>query len=133
MALDLDLIEALAKQATPGPWERSEYDQGIETENWIFGQNKDGSISTRHSGKLSVLRDFTGRRKRLNEDLDYIAHMHPGRALELVAEVRRLSAAYDAMVEWAAECECDAHGGWVAGCGQCVPCRAKQEIARWQK
>ena len=92
--MDLDKIEELARAATPGPWE---HERGY-----------DGHVREIHPIDCSVLDDTNDHmcpgNKNANADAAYIAHLHPGTALELVAEVRRLRAmverAYVYVEDW---------------------------------
>ena len=45
---------------------------GVETDQLLLTTNKDGSMSKRHSGRLPIFLDSTGRRKRLDEDVAFI-------------------------------------------------------------
>lgn len=68
----LERLEQLEKAATPGPWVRG--GRGLHSEQLVASFNKDGSLSSRHSGDhLPVFWDSTGRKKRYSEDCDLIA------------------------------------------------------------
>ena len=76
--VELSALEALANAASPGPWDirgKSLTLHGPATPPYQYGPFVVG---------------FTDNDATRGEDLDYIAAMHPGTTLGLIAEVKRL-------------------------------------------
>ena len=121
---ELVQLEALAKAATPGPWGVLSSPlaslggelPGTEREEYHI------STSWEWPGEKVVSRAYRGWATRPNgvhlskDDAAYIAAMHPGTALGLVAEVRRLRGIAESCDAWKWECEqCNAENRGLRG------------------
>lgn len=75
MPFDLTELKRLHEAATRGPWRVDNLGDSIETAEEVMSVNKDGTASKWHSGVLPIVRDYTGRKKRISEDLALIVKL----------------------------------------------------------
>lgn len=102
-AVDLDKLEALAKAATPGPWERGD---GKLNGNdlMVYGEDYAGAAIV----EMRSDANFTPRERRI-QNLDFIAAANPATVLSLIAQARAAAPSLLSADELAAFnrfCEC---------------------------
>ena len=79
-ALDLDRLEQIAREATPGPWILDYLDSG---EHGIFAEDDNPDFGSLGAGSAQVAGWLTAR------NADYIYALQPDTALSLIALARR--------------------------------------------
>ena len=100
---ELAALEALANAATPGPWHESPCSNG----GALLKRGTD--VGPERHGQSSVQIVPAS-------DAAYIAAMHPGTVLGLIAEVRRLRGIAESCDAWKWECEqCNAENRGLRG------------------
>ncbi len=92
MIVDIEKLEALAKAATPGPWERSE---GNEVS--VSYEGDEAYCCWEEAGPAQV----AGGTEQSRADADFIAAANPAAVLELIAEIEVLR---KSRTDWQAEC-----------------------------
>lgn len=81
--IELDVLEALAKEATPGPWV-SEEAFGGKHDKWAFIVKREGTEVSFDFGIAEMVGE-----ERHEENAAYIAAVNPVVILSLIAEARR--------------------------------------------
>lgn len=81
--IELDVLEALAKEATPGPWV-SEEAFGGKHDRWAFIVKREGTEVSFDLGIAEMVGE-----ERHEENAAYIAAVNPVVILSLIAEARR--------------------------------------------
>jgi hypothetical protein len=86
--IDIDKLEALAKAATPGPWEAVNYGSyDGKDEGWYVDTSADKADIAPDAGGIQPNHWDAGRGRR---DMQFIAATNPVVILALIAEVRAL-------------------------------------------
>jgi hypothetical protein len=86
--IDIDKLEALAKAATPGPWEAVDYGSyDGKDEGWYVDTSADKADIAPDAGGIQPNHWDAGRGRR---DMQFIAATNPVVILALIAEVRAL-------------------------------------------
>jgi hypothetical protein len=98
--LDIDHLEKLAKDATPGPWQN---DQPTWAQPWevgipgsVNGRNTICTLDVRYGNTPDAPKAIDIDYRQVILDAKYIAAFNPSTALKLISEIRRLRAAGDA-------------------------------------
>jgi hypothetical protein len=96
--LDIDLLEKLAKEATPGPWEQDQptwalpWEIGIPNGEDVGGRNAICTLDVRYGNAPDARKAKDVDYLQVISDAKYIAACNPSTTLMLIAEIRRLRA-----------------------------------------
>lgn len=104
-AVDLDKLEALAKAATPGPWERGD-GKSNGNDLMVYGEDYAGAAIV----EMRSSANFTPRERRI-QNLDFIAAANPATVLSLIAQARAAAPAQAPDVCAQMRALCSACGG----------------------